>query len=125
MREIRSRRSDGARWFQGRGLDLFVWHVPDGAVAAFQLSFADEGRELALTWQQGEPAALAEVDGGQEPGSYPRAPLLYPAAPAAAAGLRRVLRQFEQASRGIDTAVRACVLDWLRRACDAGERGPA
>jgi hypothetical protein len=115
LREIDGRTPDGARWFRGPELDLFVWSDAAGEIIRLQLSAGAGGSERAVLWHRGGAIEFATIDEGTAPGGHPRAPLLVSTR---AADTRPLLHAFDRASLSIDPRVRACVLDLLRSTLD-------
>lgn len=116
LREIRSARADGARWWQGEGMDLFVWQDATGAISDFQLSIEEYGQAQSLSWRRGAGFSVLRVDAEREDGGHhARSPLLVAGG---ALDLRALLRRFDEASLALDGPVRVAMMALLREAAD-------
>jgi hypothetical protein len=83
MREIGQVRQDSARglrrWFQDDYFDLYVWQDARGEPIAFQLCYARDRAEGAISWSAVEGYAHARVDSGRSIGlGPPMSPMLRP-----------------------------------------------
>lgn len=115
LREIGSIRQDSERdlrrWFQDEYFDLFVWQDAAGTPIAFQLCYARDRREGAISWSDGQGYAHARVDAGTQMPKHGMAPILR------ADGIPpyyRVFNRFIEASAGCEPALRAFLLERLR-----------
>ena len=116
LREIRSARADGARWWQGEGIDLFVWQDVAGVVSDFQLSIEEHGEAQTLSWRRGAGFTVLRVDAERaDDGHHARTPLLVAGG---SLDLRAVLRRFDEASLEIEGPLRVAMLKLLREAAD-------
>ena len=122
MREIKSQTPDGARWFQGDALDLFVWESEAGSLDSLQLTLSYGAEEQAFLWSAAEGVRAATVDAGTRPGKYPAAPTFQESRHV---DLRAMLGAFDEHSVYIDPRVRSLVLDLLRKAGDAVPEEPS
>lgn len=68
LREIGSIRQDSTRgnrrWFQDDYFDVYVWQDAAGEPIAFQLCYARDRNEGALSWSAGEGFSHTRVDTG-------------------------------------------------------------
>ena len=122
MREIETQTPDGARWFQGDALDLFVWDSETDVVASLQLTVSSGAEEHAFLWSEAEGVRIATVDSGTRPGKYPATPTFQDSRDV---DLRALLGAFDEQSVYIDPRVRTLVLDLLRKASDAVPAEPS
>jgi len=98
------------RWFADDSFDLVVWVAPAGTVAAFELCYDRPAEERALTWSAEDGFRHFRVDAGEDTPTRNRSPILV--AGGGVPGAELVAR-FAEASRAIDPAIRAFVLDRL------------
>lgn len=109
LREITAvRQIDGEprrRWFSDQSMDLIIWLGGDKEIIGFQLAYAKDSSERAVTWRQGRGYSHDRVDDGARggPGGYPATPILVTdggfAVEAVAADFRRRGRELEPAIR--------------------------
>jgi hypothetical protein len=83
MREIGQVRQDGTggrrRWFQDDYFDLYLWQDARGEPIAFQLCYARDRAEGAISWSAAEGYVHARVDAGRSVGlGPPMSPMLRP-----------------------------------------------
>ena len=115
LREIGSGQEDGSRgtrrWFQDEYFDLYVWQDASGAPIAFQLCYARNHREGAITWNQVGEFGHDRVDDGERNPFSTMTPILR------ADGFPpyfRICDRFLAASVECQQAVRDFVIDRLR-----------
>ena len=66
MRHVSQRRGElRRRWFSDDHFDLYIWE-DDGEIAGFQLCYAKEGYQRALTWMEGGTPYHTGVDEGSD-----------------------------------------------------------
>lgn len=106
------------RWFSSDSLDLIVWLDAQDAVLGFQLCYDKLHRERAVTWHAaGHALEHRAVDDGESPGiGHKATPILVADGELDAA---RLLAQFHAEAAALPPAIRDCVSDRLRAACDS------
>jgi len=115
LREIGAIRQDSdrgyRRWFQDDYFDLYVWHDVQGVPIAFQLCYARNASEGAITWRAGEGYSHARVDAGEHGPFASMSPLLRPAS---APPYFHIYRRVLVATAGWEPALRVFLLERLR-----------
>ena len=110
LRELKSRA--GQRWFSDADRELFVWLDAEQRITGFQLCYDKQSSERAVTWRVGGSVLEHHgIDTGDELPTRNDAPelTLIPDAPP----MERLRHEFEEAGRGIDSAIFSLVLTVL------------
>jgi hypothetical protein len=99
------------RWFSAEHLDLIVWSDAAGRPNGFQLCYGKPRGEHALTWTVDAGFTHAGVDDGSDVGvGHKASPILVPDG---AVDVRRLEREFREASSGLPPDVVTLVVEKL------------
>ena len=106
-------RAGHRRWFEEGGLELIVWYDQSGKFTGFQLCYvAVDGRERALTWEEGHGFTHTRVESGDTRPEKNLSPILVPDG---AVPWTRVRQQFAVSSAGLEPAIRKYVTTVLEK----------
>ena len=115
LHEIGSVRQDDPRgtrrWFQDDYFDLYLWFDPQHSLLAFQLCYARNRAEGAISWNRDAGFAHDKVDSGESATRYSMAPILRADG---APPYFRIYSQFLSASASLPQELRDIVIDRLR-----------
>lgn len=121
---VRQTPGDGARrrWFSDGQMDLIIWYGHASDIIGFQLCYESAHASKAITWQEGRGYLHCGIDDGEgRDGASKQTPILVSDG---AVEKDAVLAAFKAASVGIESAVRAFVVDKLARFPSDGTGGP-
>jgi hypothetical protein len=108
---VRQRPEEGLRrWFTDDRFDLIVWYESD-EVVGFQLCYAKETAEKAVTWYRTGSYTHAKVDDGEGPFSSKKTPVLVSDG---VFEVDRVMSDFREAATAIDPQIADLVYQKLR-----------
>lgn len=113
LREIRHVRQEPGRhrrWFHDDGFELVVWQASSGGIEGFQICYATQLEERALTWRREQGFSHARVDGGDTSPLKNQTPILLPDG---AVPWAELMAQFRERSDALDAGLRELILQRL------------
>jgi hypothetical protein len=116
---VRQRPEEGRRrWFTDEDMDLIVWYSRDGSIRGFQLCYAKQGDQHAITWLSDGGYSHARVDDGEAGRAIgiKRTPILVEDGVPDA---DRILSVFDERARHVDPPIRNLVRRHLTRFLDS------